>query len=111
MLQPSYLAPVFFPILTGTAGPGDPGFDKARVTFEKRLDVLEAQLGDGPWVLGQDFTLADIEVGLPLYRYFTADMPRRDLPNLAGYYTRLCERPAYAVHVMVPYDILKSLRT
>ena len=34
--------------------------------------------------------------------------PRR--PRLAAYYARLCERPAYAEHVMVNYDVLKTTK-
>ncbi len=107
-LQPSFVGPVWFPLLLGRAGPGDPAWDKARAGFETRLDILEAQLGQNPWVTGGDFTLADIETGLPLYRYFTIDMDRRDRPTLAAYYQRLTERPAYASHVMVPYDVLRD---
>jgi glutathione S-transferase len=103
-LQPSFMRPVFWPALHG----GTPD-DKSLAAFEKNLDILEARLGDGPWLLGPDFTLADIEVGLPLYRYFTVEIARRDRPALAGYYSRLAERPAYASHVMVPYDILQRM--
>ena len=52
---------------------------------------------------------ADIEIGLPLYRYFTCGLEAlRDRPRLAAYYARLSERPAYAEHVMVNYDVLKT---
>ena len=34
----------------------------------------------GPYLLGADFTLADIVVGHLLYRYFTLDIPRPDRP-------------------------------
>lgn len=108
-LQPSFLGPVWFPLLRETAGPGDPAWDKGRATFEKNLDILEGQLGSAPWILGEDFTLADIETGVALYRYFTIPLDRRDRPVLAGYYDRLCARPAYAAHVMVPYDSLKAM--
>jgi glutathione S-transferase len=104
-LQPSFLRPVFWPTLTGAAVP-----EAALAAFERNLDILEERLGEGPWLLGHDFTLADVEVGLPLYRYFTVDLPRRDRPALAGYYARLCDRPAYAAHVMVPYDVLRQMR-
>lgn len=107
-LQPSFLGPVWFPLLLGRAGPGDPAWDKARAGLEAKLDILEAQLGANPWVTGRDFTLADLETGLPLYRYFTIPLDRRDRPTLAAYYRRLAERTAYATHVMVPYDVLKD---
>ena len=33
-LQPSFVGPVWFPLLLGRAGPGDPAWDKARAGFE-----------------------------------------------------------------------------
>lgn len=108
-LQPAFLGPVWFPLLLGRAGPGDAAWDKARAGFDAKLDILEAQLdAGGPWMLGADLTLADIETGLPLYRYYTIPMDRRERPTLAAYYDRLAARPAYAGHVMVPYDVLKD---
>jgi glutathione S-transferase len=103
-LQPSFLRPVFWPALHGGSPDG-----KALAAFERNLDILETRLDDGPWLLGRDLTVADIEVGLPLYRYFTVEMPRRDRPRLAAYYARLCARPVYAEHAMVPYDILRRM--
>jgi glutathione S-transferase len=103
-LQSSFMRPVFWPALSG----GAPD-ERALAAFEKNLDILEAKLVDGPWLLGRDFTLADIEVGLPLYRYFTVDLARSDRPAIAAYYARLCERPSYA-DVMVPYDILRRMQ-
>ena len=104
-LQPSFLRPVFFPALT--AQPIDA---RARAGFEKNLDILDAQLGDGPWLLGGDFTAADIEAGVALFRYFTVDLDRRVRPALAAYYDRLVARPAYAEHVMVDYALLRAMK-
>lgn len=105
-LQPSFLRPVFFPALHGEAV--EP---RARAVFEKNLDILEAQLAKaGPWLLGSDLTLADVETGLPLYRYFTLDLDRVHRPAIAAWYDRLAARPAYATHVMVPYDVLRTYR-
>jgi len=74
--------------------------------FEARLDILEGQIGKGPWVLGRHFTLADILVGHILYRWFDMDIPRRSRPVIEHYYERLTRRRAYRDHVMVPYDAL-----
>jgi glutathione S-transferase len=111
-LQPSFLGPVFWPaLMQGPPVPGaDPARDASLAGFERNLDILEAQLGAGPFVFGADFTVADIEVGLPLYRYRTVGLAVRERPNLAAYYDRLRARPAYAEHVMVPYDILRQMR-
>jgi glutathione S-transferase len=104
-LQPSFLRPVFFPALTGQ--PIDP---KGRAALERNLDILEAQLANGPWLLGRDFTAADIEAGVALYRYFTVDLDRTDRPALAAYYARLQERPAYPEHVMIDYAFLREMK-
>ncbi len=103
-LQPSFLRPVFFPALAGRAIEPE-----ARAAFERNLDILEARIGGGPWLLGADLTAADIEAGVALYRYFTVDLDRRDRPRLAAYYARLRARPAYAEHVMIGYDLLKQM--
>ena len=102
-LQTSFLRPVFWPTLEGRQPDA-----AARAPLEKNLDILEARLA-GPFMLGPDLTVADIEIGLPLYRYFTCGLDGlRDRPKLAACYARLTERPAYAEHVMVNYDILKT---
>ncbi len=69
--------------------------------------MLDARLGQGPWLAGGDFTFADILTGHGLYRYFTLPFARPDLPNLAAYYARLCQRPAYARHVQISYEPLR----
>jgi glutathione S-transferase len=54
-----------------------------------------------------DFSLADIQLGHCLYRYYDIEVTRADLPNLAAYYHRLQTRPAFAGQVMVSYDELR----
>jgi Glutathione S-transferase len=73
-----------------------------------KLAIADARLANHPFLVGEDLTLADIHLGTSLYRYYTLDgITRPDLPALAAYYDRLCARPAYAEHVMVPYDALR----
>ena len=52
--------------------------------------------------------VADCVAGTLLYRYFTLEIERADLPNLKAYYDRLTERPAYARHVMISYDYMRA---
>ena len=73
-LQPSFLRPVFWPTLEGAQPDA-----KARAPFEKNLDILESRLA-GPWFLGPDLTVADIEIGLSLYRYFTCGLDEPPRP-------------------------------
>jgi glutathione S-transferase len=64
------------------------------------MQLLDAHLAaDGPYVVGQTFTIADIPVGLAVNRWFMLkDLERPDLPALAAYYDLLTERPAYRNH-------------
>jgi glutathione S-transferase len=70
--------------------------------------MIDARLGNGPWLAGETFTFADIEVGVPLYRYFNLPFDRAERPNLGAYYDRLAARPAYAEHVMVSFESLRA---
>jgi glutathione S-transferase len=69
--------------------------------------MLDARIGDGPFLGGDVLCFADILAGHLLYRYFTLPFERATTPNLEAYYQRLTERPAYAEHVMVSYEGLK----
>ena len=54
------------------------------------------------------FSLADIAVGVTLYRYFEMDIDRPALSNLQGWYERLRERPAFRDHVMISFEELRG---
>lgn len=69
--------------------------------------IADARIGDGPWLAGADFSFADVMMGHFLYRYYTMEFARAATPNLDAYYARLCDRPAYRAHVMIPYDELR----
>ncbi|MFQ5565428.1 MAG: glutathione S-transferase family protein [Paracoccaceae bacterium] len=69
--------------------------------------MLDARIGDGPYLGGEHLCFADIMVGHTLYRYYTLDFERAATPNLDAYYARLQQRPAYVEHVMVSYESLR----
>ena len=63
-------------------------------TLEEEYAFVEQHLGDGPWLLGERFTAADVEIGGQLV---WATMLKIDLPpKLADYVKRLMARPALA---------------
>ena len=68
---------------------------------------LDARLGDGPYLGGDDLCFADIMAGHLLFRYYTVPFERADTPNVDAYYQRLKQRPAYREHVMVSYESLR----
>lgn len=71
------------------------------------MHIAEAQLTRYDWLAGPKISLADISFGTHLYRYFTVDFDKPDLPALRAYYDRLCARPAYAEHALVSYESLR----
>ncbi len=71
------------------------------------LTILENELSDRPYLVGNSFSIADIPAGTHLYRFFEmADIERPPLPNVSAWYERLQERPGYQQAVMVPFDDL-----
>ncbi len=72
---------------------------------------LDSLLGDQPFITGDQLTYGDIPIATQFYRYFTLDIERPSLPRVEAWYQRLSERPAYAEHVIVPYEDLKARST
>ena len=71
--------------------------------------IADARIGDGPWLAGETFTWADVMMGHTLYRWYEMPVERpTDTPALDAYYARLQARPAFAEHVMIPFDGLKA---
>lgn len=108
-LTRDFNVPVFWAVVRTAPSKRDPeALVAALIRLDASLDILEARIGDGPWLMGADFTLADIACGHTLYRYYTIDIPRRTRPRLDAYYQRLTQRPAFAAHVMVSYEPLRA---
>ncbi|MEW7007542.1 glutathione S-transferase family protein [Lentilitoribacter sp. EG35] len=104
----NFSQPVFWAAVRTPEKDRDPDAIKQAVTnFENQLRIAEEQLKRHDYLAGDDFTVADIQLGNLLYRYYNIDVERADLPALAAYYKCLSERPAYAEHVMVSFDDLR----
>ena len=104
-----FTGPVFWPVIrTPKANQNPAAIATGVTTLEAKFAIAEARLARHPWLAGDDFTLADIQFGTILYRYFTIPIARAPLPALRAYFDRLTDRPAYRTHVMVPYDALRA---
>jgi glutathione S-transferase len=75
---------------------------KARDAAERLWAMVEAKLGANPFVCGQDFTLADIVLGVYVHRWFSLPIERKAMPALEAWYERLKQRPGYAKHCAGP---------
>ena len=74
-------------------------------------DWLEANLGDGPWAVGDGFTLADCAAAPSL---FYADWVERigpDRPRLAAYRARLLAHPSSRAPSTKPAPTAPSSRS
>ncbi len=73
--------------------------ERARQKAAAAFAILETQLAEQPYVAGPELTIGDIALGYAPHRWFKLPVERRDLPNVKGWYARLCERPAYRQHI------------
>ena len=66
--------------------------------------ILDGQLKGRQFVLGQEFTMADIPMGAYALRWFEMDIDRPAMPHLEDWYALLQEREAYQTCVMAPFE-------
>lgn len=71
------------------------GVEKAKTILGKSYDHLDARLANAAWANGKDFSLADVAAA-PALGYARMVMPFDRHKNLAAYFGRLAERPAFA---------------
>lgn len=74
---------------------------RARVAAAERWAMVDRHLAGSPFVGGEAFGLADIALGMFGHR-FTILVPDHGLANVAAWYGRLAERPAFRERVMQP---------
>ena len=72
------------------------GVAKARSDLGKAYDWLEANLGDGPWAIGDSFTLADCAAAPSLFYADWVEEIGPARPRLAAYRARLLAHPVVA---------------
>ena len=104
----NFTAPIFWRVVrTAPRDRDEAAIAEAMRVLGEKLDIAEAQLARHAFLAGGDFTLADIQFGHVLYRYFDMAIERPEQPALRRYYDRLSLRAAYQEHVMVSYQELR----
>jgi glutathione S-transferase len=63
------------------------------------MALMEAQLGRTANIAGDAFTIADMGLGILVYRYFILVPQAPDHPNLRRWYKAVAERPAFKAAV------------
>ena len=103
-----FISDVFWPLVRVPPSQRDyTAITAALALIEKELAIADKVLGGHAYLAGDDFSLADIQLGHCLYRYYDIDVVRADLPHLQAYYSRLQTRPGFSHHVMASYDELR----
>ena len=64
--------------------------------------MLDAHLENRDYVIGDSFTMGDIPLGTYAWRWFSVAAARTEFASLKAWHQRLCDRPAYRDHVMLP---------
>jgi len=101
--------PVFWRVVrTPQENRDEQAIAEAMVKLENYLSVAEAQFEKHRFLAGDAFSLADIQFGHVLYRYYDIDVVRKPLPRLRAYYENIALRPAFQEHVMVLYEELRA---
>jgi len=107
------LAPDFYELFwLSVRTPADRQNPTATADSARRLRahyaVVERQLADQPYLLGERLSMADIVIGATLYRYYEMPIERPGLAGIQRWYQRLMARPAYRSHVMVSFADLRG---
>jgi glutathione S-transferase len=104
----NFTAPIFWRVVRTAPRDQNPAaIASALHLLDASLLIAEARLTHHAYLAEDAFTLADIQFGHVLYRYFNIAIERPGHPALRRYYDRLTERPAFQEHVMVSYEELR----
>lgn len=107
-LNMAFTAPIFWRVVrTAPSKQDQVAIESAIANLDRFLDIAEIQLSTRSFIAGDTFSLADIQFGHVLFRYFDIPITRKERPNLRRYYDALTNRSAYQEHVMIDYEELR----
>jgi len=103
-----FTAPVFWKVVRTAPSKQNPvAIAAALDTLHVKLAIADRQLAENEYLAGSRLTLADVQFGHVLYRYFDIDIERKSLPNVERYYSMLKSRSDYQRSVMISYEELR----
>lgn len=107
-VQMSFNGPIFWKVLRAQVSRCDKELTSAVDHFENKLRIADQQLAKHEFLVGENLTLADIQFGHILFRYYELEIDRADIPNVRRYYGSLCSMKHYQDHVMIDLTELRS---
>ena len=98
------LMPVFFNLVRTAAAERNAALvEQCTAAAIKQLAILEDHLGANSYVIGDELSMGDIPLGALMYKFYNLDIERPALPNIEAWFARLCVRPAFQQHAMIPF--------
>jgi glutathione S-transferase len=73
-----------------------------RKKLAANFEIVDKQLSGNDYLAGSSFTMADIPMAVAAYRWFNLPLERPAMSNVERWYRRICERPAFKQHCMLP---------
>jgi glutathione S-transferase len=104
----SFTVPIFWRVVrTAPAQQDHKSIAEAVEKLSKIFDIADDRLSGRDYLIGDTLTLADIQFGHVLYRYYDIAITRPEHPAIRRYYEHLCTRNAFREHVMISYSDLR----
>jgi glutathione S-transferase len=101
-LGPS-IVPLFWTLIRTPQEKRDPNVvNSALEKTSNAWKIVDQQLTRNPYVAGDALTLGDIPLGVWAYRWYNLPIERPRFAQIDAWYKRLCQRPAYQKHIMIP---------
>jgi glutathione S-transferase len=76
--------------------------DAARQRMSTNFGIVDSHLAKSDYMAGAAFSMGDIPMGVAAWRWFNMPIERPPYAKLDRWFTRLCERPAFRQHAMLP---------
>jgi glutathione S-transferase len=97
------LKPVFWNLVRTPPEKRDmPLVESSLKSLTANFQTVDAWLANRDYMAGAAFSMGDIPLGVSAFRWYNMDITRPVLKNLDTWYARLCERPAFKQHAMLP---------
>ena len=97
------LKPVFWNLIRTPPEKRDmPLVESSLKLLTANLQVVDAWLAQREYMAGTSFSMGDIPMGVSAFRWYNMPIARPALKHLDAWYARLCSRPAFQQHCMLP---------
>lgn len=97
------IVPLFWSLIRTPPDKRDPNTIQTAVEKTSNAwSIVDRYLADNSYIAGDALTLGDIPLGVWAYRWFNLPVERPRFERVEAWYKRICERPPYRKHIMIP---------